>query len=185
VTVSATSRAAIKFSFWAALAAALLEVVFSLHTSGRLAKWYYYQAEEDGYVVNADAFMDATPDHPARLTIGSFDRLDGRQAVRVKKGDLLPTGANGIISDQVVAEGKRAALVGGQLQVTRPWVMEDAKGFLFRNTFQHKGIKTWPWAAVYNVLLVAGLGLSLGYMAEGFTDLIGVRPEKIRHFEDR
>jgi hypothetical protein len=33
------------------------------------------------------------------------------------------------------------------------------------------------------VALVIGLGISLGYMAEGATDLFGLKLEKIRHFE--
>jgi hypothetical protein len=44
-------------------------------------------------------------------------------------------------------------------------------------------VETYPVAAIYNVLLVIGLSISLGFMAEGFTDLLGVRIDKIQHFE--
>jgi hypothetical protein len=44
-------------------------------------------------------------------------------------------------------------------------------------------VKTYPWAALVNVLIVIGLGVTLGYMAEGVTDLAGYKLEKIRHFE--
>ena len=176
-------RAAVKFGFWAALAVSMFGLVGYLHTSGRFAEWYYYQAAEDGYAVNAQTFQDATVEHPAILEIGAFDSLDGRKAVAVKKGDRLPRLANGLILLKVLAEGKRAAVEGAQIKVMIPWEIQQSKGFKFKDTFKHKGVKTDPWAAVYNVLLVAGLGLTLGFMAEGFTDLIGIKVEKIRHFE--
>jgi hypothetical protein len=59
--------------------------------------------------------------------------------------------------------------------------MEQAKGFKFKDTFKHKGVETWPWAAVWNVAIVFILGLALGLMAEGFTDMLGLRLEKIQH----
>ena len=59
--------------------------------------------------------------------------------------------------------------------------MKEAKGFKFKDTFKHKGVETWPWSGVWNVLIVALLGLSLGLMAEGFTDMLGLKLEKIQH----
>jgi ABC-type dipeptide/oligopeptide/nickel transport system permease subunit len=47
----------------------------------------------------------------------------------------------------------------------------------------HKGIQTNPWAAVWNVVMVITIGLSLGFMAEGLTDALGMRFEKISHFQ--
>jgi hypothetical protein len=61
--------------------------------------------------------------------------------------------------------------------------VKESKGFKFKDTFKHKGIETWPWVGVWNVLIVALLGVSLGLMAEGFTDMLGLRLEKIRHNE--
>jgi hypothetical protein len=176
-------RAAIKFIFWTSLSVGFFVLVGYFHFRGKFAGWYYYTAKEDGYAVNANTFKDANKDQPAMLEVGSFETLDGLKAVAVKKGDRLPKLCNGIISEEVLTKGERAVLENGQLKVLMPWKMEDAKGFKFKNTFKHKGIKTYPWAALYNVLLVFGLGISLGYMAEGFTDLLGIKVEKIRHFE--
>jgi len=39
------------------------------------------------------------------------------------------------------------------------------------------------WGAAWNVAMTLGIGLALGFMAEGFTDLLGIKLEKIRHFE--
>jgi hypothetical protein len=153
-----------------------------LHVSGKFSDWYYYQAEEDGYVINADTFAQASAETPALLEIGQFSSLDGLKAVKVKKGDLLPRLANGIITDKILKKGKRAVLEGNRIKVMIPWEIQESKGFKFKDTFKHKGIKTYPWAAVVNVALVVFLGISLGYMAEGFTDVLGIKLEKIQHF---
>jgi hypothetical protein len=177
------TRAVIKFLFWTAVAATLIGVVARSHTSGQMAAWFYYSAAGDGYAVNADAFMDATRERPAVLQVGSWARIGGLQAVPVRKGDRLPANANGVILKKVVEEGTRARREGDTVVVTVPWRIDDSKGFKFKDTFKHKGIKTYPWAAVWNVAITLGLGLSLGLMAEGFTDLLGVKLQKIRHFE--
>jgi hypothetical protein len=177
------ARAAIKFAFWAGAAAALFVIVARSYSSGQMAGWYYHRAADDGYAVNAHAFIDATKEAPAVLQVGRFERLDGLQAVKVAKGDRLPANANGVILAKVLEEGKRARLEGDTIVVTVPWKIEQSKGFKFKDTFKHKGIETYPWAAVWNVCITLGLGLSLGLMAEGFTDLLGVKLEKIRHFE--
>ncbi len=31
--------------------------------------------------------------------------------------------------------------------------------------------------------MVIGMGLTLGYMAEGFTDMLGIKLQKIKHYE--
>jgi len=177
------TRAVIKFLFWTAAAATLFVVVARSYSSGQMAAWYYYSAADEGYAVNANAFMDATKEHPAVLQVGSFAAIEGLQAVPVRQGDRLPANANGVILKKVVDDGKRARREGDAIVVTVPWKIEDAKGFKFKDTFKHKGIRTYPWAAVWNVAITLGLGLSLGFMAEGFTDLLGVKLEKIRHFE--
>lgn len=176
-------RAAIKFSFWTAVSVALFVLVIQSYVSGQMASWYYHTAATDGYAVNVKAFMDAGKDNPAVLEIGSFDRVEGLQAVRVKKGDRLPANANGLITEDVLADGKRATLEGNRIKVAIPWEIKESKGFKFKDTFQHKGIRTSPWAAVWNVVVVLSLGLALGYMAEGFTDLLGMKLTRIRHFE--
>lgn len=102
-------------------------------------------------------------------------------AVRVKKGDRLPRNTNGVISDKIVSEGKRATVQDSSLRVLVPWEIQQSKGFKFKDTFKHKGIETSPWGAVWNVMVVFLLGLSLGLMAEGFTDMIGIKLEKIQH----
>ena len=175
--------AAVKLSFWTAVALGLCGYVVHAHRSGQLAAWFYYAAAADGYAVDADSFARATREQPAFLEIGRFDSLDGLQAVAVKKGERLPLGANGVIATKVLGEGKRASLEGGRIKVTVPWEMQQAKGFKFKDTFKHKGIKTYPWGAAWNVAMTLGIGLALGFMAEGFTDLLGIKLEKIRHFE--
>jgi len=177
------TRAAIKFTFWTIMSLVFVCIVVQSHLSGQMARWYYHTAGEEGYAVNARNFMDASAERPALLTIGSFERIEGLQAVHVKKGDRLPSNANGVISLAVLKAEKRASLAGAQIKVLVPWEIKTAKGFKYKDTFKHKGIKTNPWAAVWNVLMVILMGISLGFMAEGMTDLLGIKFEKIVHFE--
>jgi hypothetical protein len=174
-------RAAVKLAFWTVIAAGLFAYAAHAHRSGQLAARFYHAAAAEGYAVNANAFATATKESPAVLEIGRFASIDGLQAVAVKKGDRLPRKANGVIAMSILKEGRRAALDGGRIRVSVPWEFQQAKGFKFKDTFKHKGIKTYPWAAAWNVLMVIGLGLSLGFMAEGFTDLLGMKLEKIKH----
>lgn len=176
-------NSAVKFGFWAVVAGVLIAVVARSYSSGQMAAWYYYRSSLDGYAINAKALMDATKESPAVLRVGAFDRIDGPVTVPVKKGDRLPANATGVISMDVLTAGKRAFIRGDEVVVTVPWEIKESKGFKYKDTFSHKGVKTYPWSAVWNVLMTLGLGLALGLMAEGFTDLIGIKLEKIRHFE--
>ena len=176
-------RAAFKLVFWAAAAAGLMFTVARSYTSGQMAAWFYHTAAVDGYAVNADTFMDATKERPVLLQVASVDRIEGPIAVLVKKGDRLPANANGLIAEEVIKKGERAVLEGSAVRVSVPWQVKEAKGFKYKDTFKHKGVKTYPWAAVWNVLITLGLGLTLGLMAEGLTDLVGLKFDKIRHFE--
>jgi hypothetical protein len=177
------TRAVIKFCFWTAMTVILVMTIVRAFTSGRMAGWYYHTAAAEGYAINADTFKSATKEKPATLQVGQYDRIDGLVAVPVKKGDRLPANCNGIITTDILKKGKRAMLAGSTITVLVPWEIQDAKGFKFKDTFKHKGIETYPWAAVWNVVMVLGLGLALGFMAEGFTDMLGMKLEKIRHFE--
>ena len=180
---SSRGRAAVKLCFWTLAAAALIFTVARAYTSGQMTAWFYYSSKVDGYAVNARSIIHATKEAPAVLKVGSFERVDGERAVRVRKGDRLPANATGVIGDDVIKKGKRARLQADTLVVTVPWQIAEKSGFKFKDTFQHKGIETYVWGAVWNVLMTLGLGLTLGYMAEGFTDLLGIKLEKIRHFE--
>lgn len=180
---SSKARAAVKFCFWTLAAAALICIVARAYTSGQMAAWFYYSAKVDGYAVNARSIMHATKEAPAVLKVGSFDRVDSEMAVRVRKGDRLPANATGVIGDDVIKRGRRARLQADTLVVTVPWQIAQQSGFKYKDSFDHKGIETYGWGAVWNVLMTLGLGLTLGYMAEGFTDLLGIKLEKIRHFE--
>jgi hypothetical protein len=173
--------ATLKLATWSAVALGLCGYAVQAHRSGQLAAWFYYAAAADGYAVDADTFASATRERPVFLEIGRFDSLDGPRAAAVKKGERLPRGANGVIGTKILAEGKRASLEAGRIKVTVPWEIQQAKGFKFKDTFKHKGIATYPWAAVWNVVMVIAIGLALGLMAEGFTDLLGVKLEKIDH----
>ena len=177
------TRGVIKFIVWAAVAAALSGYLWVDYYDGTLISWYYYRAASDGWAVNAGTFKDATKDKPAVLQVGSFDKIEGLQAVAVKKGDRLPVNTNGIIDKKTVAEGKRVTLDGNNLKVLVPMQIKEAKGFRYKDYFMHKGIETNPWGGVWSVVYILLMGLSLGLMAEGFTDMCGLKLEKIKHYE--
>jgi hypothetical protein len=103
------------------------------------------------------------------------------QATAVKKGDRLPTNTNGVISKKEVEEGKRVKLDGDKLVVMIPMQIREARGFKFKDTFKHKGVETNPWSGVWNVFWILGLGVCLGYSAEGMTDMFGLKLTKIQH----
>ncbi len=178
---SSRGRGIVKFVFWALVATAVIVFTVRSYTSGQMAEWFYHRASLAGYAVNADAFKGASKDKPALLQVTTGDALAGLQAVRVQKGQRLPRNSNGVISDEVLSKGKRATLTDATLKVMVPWEIKEAKGFKFKDSFKHKGIETWPWVGVWNMVIVALLGLSLGLMAEGFTDMLGLKLEKIRH----
>jgi len=170
-----------KFLFWTAVAVAISLYLWSSYNSGLIVNWYYYKANKDGYAINATGFKDATKEAPAVLKIGNFEKIDGLKAVPVKKGDRLPINANGIIVMDEIISGKRVKLEGDTIKVTVPWEIKESKGFKYKDTFKHKGIKTNQWAGAWNVAMVLLLGLSLGLLAEGFTDIMGLKIGKIQH----
>lgn len=181
MTENRRGRAAFKFAFWTVIVVGLFAYAFHSYNSGQMTGWYYHTAAADGYAINAGHFMDATKDSPAVLAVGKYDRIDGLVAVPVAKGDRLPANTNGLITKEVLEEGKRALLEEGSIKVLVPWEIKESKGFKYKDTFKHKGIRTNPWAGVWNVSMVLMLGLSLGMMAEGFTDLLGLKLQKIQH----
>ncbi|MEW6441968.1 MAG: hypothetical protein AB1640_13620 [bacterium] len=176
-------RAAVKFGFWALLSAAMILYVAQYYASGKMAASYYHTASQDGYAINTNTFGEATKEHPVTLTTGTFEKIEGPVAVPVKQGERLPANANGIITSEVLEKGNRAVLEADGIKVTVPWEIKESKGFKYKDTFKHKGIKTDPWSGAWNVAVVIGLGLVLGFMAEGFTDLLGWKLHKLRHFE--
>lgn len=176
------TRGAIKFVVWAALAVALCSYAFYAHETGKIDQMYYHSTKLDGYAVNTKEFFNATKENPALLQIGKADEINGLMAVPVKKGDLLPKGANGVIEKKIVDEGKRAKVQGDKLVVMVPWQIKESKGFKYRDRFIHKGVKTDPWSGVWNVAMTIGIGLCLGFMAEGLTDMLGWKIKKIEHF---
>ena len=139
-------RGTIKFVVWTAVSAAVIIWFWAQYFNGTLLKQYYYKAKTSGWAVNAMAFNDATKNKPASLQIVQSDKIVGLQAVPVKKGDLLPANATGIIDEKTVKEGKRVALEGDILKVMIPSQIKESKGFAFRDTFTHKGVETDPWA---------------------------------------
>jgi ElaB/YqjD/DUF883 family membrane-anchored ribosome-binding protein len=176
------TKGATKFVVWGALAVALCVYAVYEHTSGKIDQMYYHSTKLDGYAVNTNEFFTATKEKPALLAIGKAEEIKGLMAVPVKKGDRLPKGANGVIEKKVVEEGKRAKVEGDKLVVTVPWQIKETKGFKYKDTFIHKGVKTDPWCGVWNVAMTIAIGLCLGFMAEGFTDLLGWKIKKIEHF---
>jgi hypothetical protein len=180
-TVSTKKRGIVKFAFWTLVAASVITWTARSYVGGQMSEWFYYRAATNGYAVNVDLFRDASKSKPAVLQVVETGEINGLVATRVKKGDRLPRNTNGVISDETLAKGKRAVLAGSTLEVRVPWEMKDAKGFKFKDTFKHKGVETWPWSGLWNVIIVVMLGLSLGLMAEGFTDMLGFHLEKIQH----
>ncbi|MEW6666245.1 MAG: hypothetical protein AB1512_13630 [Thermodesulfobacteriota bacterium] len=174
-------KAAFKFCFWLAVSIGLFAYVVYTYNSGQMIQWYYYTASLDGYAVDANRSMHATREKPVLLSIQKQDVVDGPVAIPVSKGDRLPRNANGVISLAEVKAGKRAAVEGEKVKVTVPWQIKETKGFKFKDTFKHKGVKANPWAGAWNVLVVLCLGLSLGLLAEGFTDIMGLKIGKIQH----
>jgi hypothetical protein len=174
-------RALIKFLFWAVSTVLVFAYAISTYRSGQMVRWYYFQAKADGYAINAKAFEQATRENPVSLVIGEFADVAGQRAVRVAKGSRLPQGTNGVIDLATVDAGDRVRLDGGQLVVTVPWQIKEAKGFKFRDGFTHKNIRTNPWAGLWNLVMVGLVGLCLGFLAEGFTDVLGLKFEKIDH----
>lgn len=140
--------------------------------------------DEGGYAVVGSSLEGASEGSPVTLEVTRKRNIQPNQAFPIKKGDILPLNVTAIIKKEVVVEGSVASLTPDkQLTVLVPWEIKDAKGFKFKDTFKHKGIKTYPVAAIWNVLIVFGLGISLGFMAEFFTDVLGIKVEKIHHFE--
>ena len=178
-------RAALKFLGWLAAAASVFAYAIHTYTSGTMARWYYYEATADGYAVSAKHFAEATPERPASLIIGEFAALSGLQAVPVRAGQVLPRGATGVIGLDVLRAGTRVRVEGPRLVVLQPWQVGEAKGFTFREGFSHKNVRANPISGVWNLIMVMLMGLTLGFTAEGFTDLIGVRLRRSDHTVDR
>lgn len=181
MTENHRGRAAFKFCFWLIVSAGVFAYIIHSYTSGQMIQWYYYTASLDGYAVDANGFMNATKSNPSLLSISKQEDITGMIAVPVSKGDRLPKHANGVISRDELKSGKRAAIEGDKIKVTVPFQIKETKGFKFKDTFKHKGIRTNPWAGAWNVVMVLCLGLSLGLFAEGFTDLMGLKIGKIQH----
>lgn len=175
------TKGTIKFLFWLAVSVGLFGYSYRTYASGQMASWYYYKAKTDGYAVHSAYFKQATKENPMMLEIGKFEKIEGLQAVEVKKGDRLPKNTDGVIDKKVIEEGKRAKLEGGMIKVMVASEIKDAKGFKFKDTFKHKGVATYPWGGAWNVMMILLVGLSLGMMAEGFTDAMGLKLDKVAH----
>jgi hypothetical protein len=176
-------KGTIKFFFWLAVGIGLFYYAFHTYYNGQMISWYYYKTKADGYAVNADALKGYSKEKPALLKIGPFEKIEGLQAVPVKKGDRLPINANGVITSAQVKKGERATLEDDKLKVMIPMRIREAKGFKYKDTFMHKEVQTNPWSGVWNVVLILAMGFALGLTAEGFTDMMGYKLEKIEHFE--
>lgn len=179
--LSSRHRAWIKFVFWTLTTVVVFSYAISTYRSGQMVHWYYFKAKADGYALNTRLVANATPENPATLAVGTFENVNGLRAVAVKKGDVLPEGATGVIDLVTIAEGKRVKLSNSSLIVMIPWQLVESKGFMYRDEFTHQNVQTNPRSGAWNVLMIAAIGLSLGYLAEGFTELLGLRLKKIDH----
>src|SRR6266496_3850365 len=176
-------KAAVKMLFWIIVTAVFVSYIVHSYTKGQMVRWYYYKASVDGYAVDANTFAKATKDKPADLTMVTASQIKGLQAVPVHAGGRLPEHANGVISASDLKAGKRVSMDAktNTIRVMVPSQIKESKGFKYKDTFKHKGIRTNPWAALWNVSMVLMLGLSLGLLAEGVTDWMGMKIEKIDH----
>lgn len=167
-------RALIRLGFWAIATALIFGFAINSYTSGEMVNWFYYRAKVTGYAINDRAFMEATREQPVYLAIVEKDSLAGAEAVRVKAGDLLPRGANGVIEDAELQDGKRVALEGKQIKVMVPIQIKEAKGVTYKDTYKHKGVETNPLSGPWNVVVVIVMGLTMGMLAQAFTDYFGL-----------
>jgi hypothetical protein len=177
------NKALVKTIFWLLASGAIISYMVYAYTSGQMIRWYYYTASVDGYAIDADTFARATHDNPAQLKIGTADAIEGLQAVPIRVGDRLPEHANGVISEAELKESKRVTLdaAANTIRVMTPSLIKEQKGFKYKDTFKHKGVRTNPWSGAWNVAVILLLGLSLGLLAEGITDFMGLKIEKIDH----
>jgi hypothetical protein len=176
-------KATVKMVFWLLVTAGLISYMAYSYASGQMIRWYYYTASADGYAIDANTFANATPNNPAQLTIVTANEIKGLQAVPVRKGERLPEKTNGVITPKDLKAGKRVSMdaTTNTIRVMVPAQIKEAKGFKYKDTFKHKGVRTNPWSAVWNVGMVIFLGLALGMFAEGVTDFMGMKIEKIDH----
>jgi len=183
MTPTEKKKAWVKLIFWFAASVALASYMVYSYASGQMVRWYYYTASTDGYAIDANTFNKATPAQPVRLAITASDEIIGTQAVPVKNGQRLPAHTNGVISLSDLKSGKRVALESeaNSIRVMVPSRIAESKGFKYRDTFKHKGVRTNPWSGVWNVAMILILGFSLGKFAEGATDCMSIKIEKIDH----
>lgn len=176
-------KASVKMLFWLIVTAGLISYMVYSYESGQMVRWYYYTASENGYAIDANTFANATPKNPSQLTIVTSNEIKGLQAVPVRKGDRLPEKTNGVITPADLKSGKRVSMdaATNTIRVMVPAQIKESKGFKYKDTFKHKGVRTNPWSAVWNVGMVVLLGLALGMFAEGVTDFMGMKIEKIDH----
>ena len=176
-------RAMAKLLLWLLVSGGLISYMVYSYTSGQMIRWYYYTASTDGYAIDANTFADATKSKPAKLTIVAVDEIQGLQAVPVRAGQRLPAHANGVISFKDLKEAKRVALdkASNTVKVMVPVKVKEEKGFRYKDSFKHKGVRTNPWSGVWNVAMIVALGFALGLLAEGLTDCMAVKIEKIDH----
>ncbi len=176
-------KATVKMLFWLIAAASVISYISYSYTSGQMIRWYYYRASVDGYAIDANTFAKATKENPAQLAIVTANEIKGLQAVPVRKGDRLPQNTNGVISTSELKAGKRVSMDAqtNTIRVMTPSQIKEAKGFKYKDTFKHKGVRTNPWSGAWNVSMVLLLGITLGLFAEGVTDFMGMKIEKIDH----
>lgn len=176
-------KATVKLIFWLIAAVSLVSYISHSYTSGQMIRWYYYRASVDGYAIDANTFAKATKENPVQLAIVTANEIRGLQAVPVRKGDRLPQNTNGVISTSELKAAKRVSMDAqtNTIRVAVPTQIKESKGFKYKDTFKHKGVRTNPWSGVWNVSMVLLLGLTLGLLAEGITDFMGMKIEKIDH----
>src|SRR5512143_798004 len=107
--VNPQKRGVVKFAFWTVIAATVIGFTVRSYTSGQMAEWFYHRAAVSGYAVNVDQLQNASQGQPAVLRVVHDRQIDGLVAVRVEAGDRLPRNTTGVISDETLAKGRRAA----------------------------------------------------------------------------
>lgn len=175
------SRPIIKLVFWTLATAAIFAFAIQAYVNGDMARLYFHKAKADGYAINDKLIAHGTVEKPVILKVEQSDSITGLQAIPVKKGDLLPENATGVIDSKVVAEGRRVALEGDTLKVMIPWELTSSKGFTTKETFRHKNVETNPMGGVWNLTVVLTMGLCLGLLAESITDVLGIKVSKSAH----
>jgi len=172
-------KAAFKFCFWLVVSIALFAYVIHTYNSGQMIQWYYYTARSMVTPVNANGFMNATKEKPSCSVSGSRTRWTVWWRSRCPRGTGCQECEWRHFPDRNQI-GKKGRPGGEKVKVTVPWQIKETKGSSTRtpSSTRHQDQSL-------------GRGLECGHgappgavtrlLAEGLTDIMGLKIGKIQH----